>query len=70
MKVVGLILFIAFVFWSVFSLFVMVTINDYYKLMRSPGIIIIIVGYVGILAAFSIYKTLGKKWDENEYEYY
>jgi len=70
MRVVGTILFLVFMFWSFLTLIIVFSIKDYYKLMRSPGLIILILGFVVILVCYSIYKRFMKRWKEDEYEYY
>lgn len=67
MKILGVVVFLLFVFWSIMTIFIVMTIDDMYSFMRSFCFIILCVGYIGILILFTFYKKVRR---EDEYEYY
>lgn len=71
MHVVGQIILVLFILWTMFTCAILMFTDDIYALFRSPGFIVLCVGYIAIIVGYSIYKHAVRdyyQYEEREYK--
>ena len=68
MHLAGQIILVIFILWTVFTLIILSFIRDMYDFLRSPGFIVLCVGYIALSAIYSIYKHVVRDYDKWERE--
>ena len=66
MHIMGQVILAIFILWIIFTFIILACITDIYALFRSPGFIVLCVGYVLIFVSYSIYKHVVR--DYNDWE--
>lgn len=66
MHVAGQFILAVFILWTMFTCIILMFTDDIYALFRSPGFIVLCVGYIAIIVGYSIYKHAVR--DYHEYE--
>ena len=65
MKLFNIMILIALIFWTVIAIMGFLVSGDFFTYLRTTGFIIICVGYIVIIAGY----TIGKKVLKDEWEF-